>query len=82
MLAVIACSSVTPSENAFLKDTRAFCSVHSIDYWEASGQLEELNTLGPTEKQIRLTEEIRSTITSEEIIYAETQALSAANFYP
>ncbi len=85
LLTLTACSNATPPENVFLEEAHAFCRVHSIDYWKESGQLEELNALDPTEKQIRLTKEIRSTITSEEmerVVYKEAQALSAEDFYP
>ncbi|WP_347332727.1 hypothetical protein [Marinimicrobium locisalis] len=85
LLILAACSSASPPQSAFQEEARAFCRVHSIDYWKNTNQLDELNALGPTEKQIRLTEEIRSTITSEEmkrVIYEDAQALNAEEFYP
>lgn len=68
-----------------VQKARAFCQVHSVEYWKNSAKLDELNALGPTEKQVRLIEEIRSTITSEEmrrVVYEEAQGLSAEEFYP
>lgn len=84
LLTLSACSSAS-SQNAFLEEARAFCQVHSVEYWKNSAKLDELNALGPTEKQVRLIEEIRSTITSEEmrrVVYEEAQGLSAEEFYP
>ena len=85
LILLTACSSADPGQGTFREEAEAFCQVHSIDYWKESGRLEELNALGPTEKQIRLIKEIRSTINSEEmerVIYEEAQTLSADEFYP
>lgn len=85
LVLLAACSSAKPNQETFREEAEAFCEVHSIDYWKESGRLEELNALGPTEKQIRLIQEIRSTIDSEEmerVIYEEAQTLSADEFYP
>lgn len=85
LLILAACSSATPPQRAFQEEARAFCRVHSIEYWKESGQLDDLKALSPTEKQIRLTEEVRSKITSEEmerVIYEDAQAVNAEEFYP
>lgn len=82
---ITASANADPSQNVFREEANAFCLVHSIDYWKETGQLEALHTLDPTQRQIRLAKEIRSTITSEEmvrVIYEEAQALSAEEFYP
>jgi len=84
-LSLIACSTAASEQSAFQEEADAFCQAHSVDYWSRSGKLDDLNALSPTEKQVRLIEELRSTVTSEEmkeIIYKEAQALSVEEFYP
>lgn|SRR5690625_489239 len=84
-LLLASCMAATDSKNNYAQEADAFCKVHSPEHWKKNGQLEELNRLSPTEKQIRLSQEIRATVTSAEmetIIYKDAKELHAQEFYP
>jgi hypothetical protein len=79
------CMVANDGTSGYVQEANAFCKVHSLEYWRETGQLEELNRLSPTEKQIRLIQEIRATVTSDEmakIIYEDAKELHAKEFYP
>lgn len=84
-LLIASCIAATDGNNHYAREADAFCKVHSVEHWEENGQLEELNRLSPTEKQIRLNQEIRARIRSaemEKIIYQDAKGLRAEEFYP
>lgn len=84
-LALSGCFSAKDGISVYQQEAHAFYEVHSPDYWIDTGQLEELNQLSPSEKQTRLIQEIRATISSEameKVIYHDAEKLSAREFYP
>lgn len=67
VLALTSClNDASHSDNAlkdiYIKETVEFCEVHSVEYWENSGQLEALNAMNASEKQIELIRVIHSTV--------------------
>src|SRR5690625_7646884 len=83
-LLLASCMAATDSKNNYAQEADAFCKVHSLEHWEKNGQLEELNRISQTDKQIRLSQESRAKVTSAEmetIIYKDTNELHAQNVY-
>lgn len=65
-------------------DATSYCKAHSLEHWQATGKLEKLNTVNPTEKQKMLLAEIKNSVKSPEmknIIFNEGKDIGIQGFY-
>lgn len=85
-LLLSACSSSKSNEIALYRsDANTYCNAHSVDYWQSTGKLNELNAMRPAEKAAELMKTFRQTVQTNAmatIIFDEGGKLPAAEFYP
>lgn len=85
-LLLSACSSGTNSEIALYRsDANAYCNAHSIEYWQSTGKLNELNTMRPAEKAAELMKTFHQVVQTNAmatVIFDEGGKLPAVEFYP